>query len=67
MQSVHAATVFTGRSVERDRYIVFDGATLKGVSASRRGELVGECAVVTPAFIDAHSHIGIHRHGHPGA
>ncbi len=67
MKCVHAATVYTGHSVKRDQYLLFEGATLKGLSPRRQGTQVGECAVMTPAFIDAHSHIGIHRHGHPSA
>lgn len=67
MKCVHAKTVYTGRSVERDRYVCFEGTSIAGVSARPQGELAGECEVLTPAFIDAHSHIGIHRHGQPGA
>ena len=67
MKCVRAATVYTGHTVERDRYILFEGAKFKGLSTHRQGTLVGDCAVITPAFIDAHSHIGIHRHGHPSA
>jgi imidazolonepropionase-like amidohydrolase len=67
MNCVHAKTIYTGSSVQRDAYLLFDGEKLAGFSASRKGELVGECAVLTPAFIDAHSHIGIHRHGYPSA
>ncbi len=38
---------------------------VKGVSPELKGELVGKFPVVTPAFIDAHCHIGMERSGEP--
>jgi imidazolonepropionase-like amidohydrolase len=67
MKCVRADVVFTGRAVERDRYLIFEGNLLRGLSPRPRGTQIGECAVMTPAFVDAHSHIAIHRHGHPAA
>lgn len=67
MKCVRADVVYTGRTVERDRYLVFEDNLLRGVSPRPRGTQVGACAVLTPAFVDAHSHIAIHRHGHPAA
>ena len=66
-ECIRAKTIYTGRKVVRDSYVVFDGAKLDGVSKTKRGKVVGECAVVTPAFIDPHSHIGMFRSGEPGA
>jgi len=59
--------IYTGKTIQKNAYLVFRDDEIAGLSASRKGELVGECAVLTPALIDAHSHIGIHRHGEPGA
>jgi imidazolonepropionase-like amidohydrolase len=66
MSCIRAGLVYTGRSVEKDAYVCFDGRKLAGVSRAKRGKLLGEFAVVTPAFLDAHSHIGMHRAGEPG-
>jgi len=66
-ESIKAKTIYTGRKVVKDSYVVFDGRKLDGVSKTKKGKVVGECAVVTPAFIDPHSHIGMFRSGEPGA
>jgi imidazolonepropionase-like amidohydrolase len=65
MQCVHAKTVYTGRSVVEDAYVAFSGQTIAGVSRRPRGEVIGRFDTVTPAFIDPHSHIGMHRAGEP--
>jgi len=67
MKSVFAKTIYTGKSVIQDTFLVFSGQKISGLSASRKGELIGEYAVLTPALIDAHSHIGMHRSGEPSA
>ncbi len=67
MTCIQAGTVYTGEAIRNDVYLVFSGDRIVGLSASPKGEQVAECAVLTPAFIDAHSHIGVHRHGAPGA
>jgi imidazolonepropionase-like amidohydrolase len=66
LTSVFAKTIYTGRGVQDEGFLVFDHATIVGISPKARGEVTAECRVLTPAFVDAHSHIGIHRHGHPG-
>jgi imidazolonepropionase-like amidohydrolase len=65
MKSIYAKTVYTGRSVARRAFVLFDGQKLAGVSPTKEGDLVGEFDVVTPAFIDPHSHIGMDRAGEP--
>ncbi len=40
---------------------------MKGVSKEPKGEFLGKFPVVTPAFIDAHCHIGMERAGEPGS
>lgn len=67
MKSVFAKTIYTGKSVRQNTFLVFSGQKISGLSASRKGELMGEYAVLTPALIDAHSHIGMHRSGEPSA
>jgi imidazolonepropionase-like amidohydrolase len=67
MKSIFAKTIYTGKSVRQDTFLVFSGRKISGLSASRKGELIGEYAVLTPALIDAHSHIGMHRSGEPSA
>jgi imidazolonepropionase-like amidohydrolase len=65
VQCVYGQTVYTGYSVVSDAHVVFDGTTVVGLSHSRRGRLCGEFAVITPAFIDPHNHIGMERAGEP--
>ena len=67
MQNIRADLLHTGAGVRRGAYLLFDGNRIAGISDRPRGETVGECAVLTPALVDAHSHIGIHRHGEPVA
>ena len=66
MKSVFAETLYTGKEVVKHTHVLFEGNTIKGVSTERAGEFIGKFPVVTPAFIDAHSHIGMERSGEPG-
>lgn len=65
MSCVHAKLIYTGKSTVQNGYLVFDGARIKGVSKTKTGTLQGKFDVITPAFIDAHSHIGMVRGGEP--
>ncbi|NVL93019.1 MAG: amidohydrolase family protein [Desulfobacterales bacterium] len=65
MNCVHAKTVYTGNSVVEDAYVLFDGQNIADVSKGKGGTLLGEFEVLTPAFIDPHSHIGMTRAGEP--
>ena len=67
MTYVRARTLYTGTSVLKDAYLLFDGTTIAGVSRAPKGEPAGEYPVVTPAFIDPHCHIGMERSGEPGS
>ena len=67
MKYVHARVLYTGKTVKRDVNLQFNGRVVTGISGSSSGELVGEYPVVTPALIDPHSHIGMHRAGEPSA
>jgi len=65
MNCVHAKEIYTGRGVVRDAYLAFDGRKIAGISKSPRGKALGRFAAATPAFIDAHCHIGLVRAGEP--
>jgi len=65
MNCVFAKTIYTGKSMAYDRYLVFRGKNISGISKSAKGELRGHFEVLTPAFIDPHSHIGMERSGEP--
>ena len=65
MNSVFAKTIYSGKSIISDAYIVFDQQKISGITTSKKGKLVGKFAVITPAFVDAHSHIGMARAGEP--
>ncbi len=67
MKSIFAETLYTGKEVLKHTHLLFEGSMIKGVSTEPGGELVGKFPVVTPAFIDAHSHIGMERSGEPGS
>ncbi|PSO08466.1 imidazolonepropionase [Candidatus Marsarchaeota G2 archaeon BE_D] len=66
MQYVKAELLYDGVGVQRNVYVGFEGDVVSYVGKSKRGggEVLGE-GVVTPAFIDGHSHIGMARSGEP--
>ena len=65
MNSIFANTIYTGKSIVSDRYLVFKGPNIIGLAKTAKGRLLGRCKVLTPAFIDPHSHIGMERSGEP--
>jgi imidazolonepropionase-like amidohydrolase len=65
MNCVYGKKIYTGKSVAEEGYLVFNGQRIAGLSKSPRGGLLGKYPVITPAFIDAHSHIGMARAGEP--
>ena len=65
MNCVHGKTVYTGKKVIENAYVTFEGKRCAGVSKQKKGQLLGRFDVVTPAFIDAHSHIAMVRAGEP--
>jgi imidazolonepropionase-like amidohydrolase len=67
VKSVFAETLYTGDEVVRNVHLVFEGNQVRGVSKEVKGDFLGKFPVVTPAFIDAHSHIGMERAGEPGS
>ncbi len=65
MECVYANTIYTGNSVVNNAYLLFEKREIVGIYKSQKGTLQGEFAVITPAFIDPHSHIGMYRAGEP--
>lgn len=65
MECVFARTIYTGRRVIENAYVFIKNQRIEGISSKKTGELSGEFEVVTPAFIDPHSHIGLERSGEP--
>ena len=64
-QCVRGELIYTGKTRRENAFLVFENDRIIGISEKPAGELVGEYAVLTPAFIDPHSHIGLRRHGEP--
>jgi imidazolonepropionase-like amidohydrolase len=65
MNCVLSNIMYTGKSVVNNAYLLFEGQKIIGISKSKKGSLLGTFAVITPAFIDPHSHIGMCRAGEP--
>jgi len=65
MLSIKGKVVYTGESVKKNLYVNFKGSKIDSVSNAPKGELIGEYECITPAFIDAHCHIGMFRAGEP--
>ncbi len=65
MNSIFANTVYTGRKIVSDAHVVINGRKFSGIFKKAQGDVVGRFPVVTPAFVDPHSHIGMARAGEP--
>jgi imidazolonepropionase-like amidohydrolase len=65
MEHLFARTLYTGKKVIRNAYISMKDQWINGISLKKPGQLTGEYDVITPAFIDPHSHIGMERSGEP--
>lgn len=66
MPSIRANTVYTGRDVLSNSAITWEENAIASVGAPA-AQVDGQYAVITPALIDAHSHIGLIRGGEPSA
>ncbi|ASJ04626.1 amidohydrolase [Thermococcus barossii] len=66
MKAVKASLLYDGLgNVLRDVYVVFDRDIVDVTKEKpKEAEIIAE-GVVTPAFIDGHSHIGMDRYGEP--
>jgi imidazolonepropionase-like amidohydrolase len=62
---VFAESLYDGRTLQQGVSVVVEGDTIVDVVSRKLKASVN--GVVTPAFIDAHSHIGMARYGEPGA
>jgi imidazolonepropionase-like amidohydrolase len=65
MNFIRAKKIYTGKSIIQDACLTFDGPQIVRVSKTPKGRSLGKFAVITPAFIDPHSHIGLARSGEP--
>ena len=68
MKVIKSRLLFDGVDEKRDYFIGFEDDEIKYVGNSQpkeSSEIIAEGAVVTPAFIDSHSHIGMVRSGEP--
>lgn len=66
MKAVKATTLYDGKGSKKDVYVGFEGSEFVYVDTKKPDcDVIGE-GVVTPAFIDPHSHIGLDRAGEPG-
>lgn len=65
MKSIFGKLIYTGNGVIENSYVAFENNIIKEISKSPIGEVMGKYEVITPAFIDAHSHIGMERAGEP--
>jgi imidazolonepropionase-like amidohydrolase len=65
MNSIFAKTIYTGKNIVTDAHVVFSGPKISGISRKAKGKVLGKFPVITPAFVDPHSHIGMARAGEP--
>lgn len=65
MNCVFAKTIYTGCSLNENAFVQIKNDRIAGISKTAQGRLLGKFEVITPAFIDPHSHIGINRAGEP--
>ncbi|MDP2808199.1 MAG: amidohydrolase, partial [bacterium] len=62
---IHATTLYDGQHKRNNVYIAVEGDKITEISSKKtKSDAEG---IVTPAFIDAHSHIGMFRSGEPGS
>ncbi len=65
MKLIRCHRLFDGRNESRDVFVGFENENIGYVgNVKHEGEIIGE-GIVTPAFVDAHSHIGMIRAGEP--
>jgi len=62
---IHAKTLISDCKTIADRWVVIEGDTITEVSKKRMK--ASYSGIVTPAFVDPHSHIGMFRAGEPGS
>jgi imidazolonepropionase-like amidohydrolase len=65
MNYISAKTIYTGKKVLSNAHLLFNGKKINSISKTKTGRNLGKFNVLTPAFIDPHSHIGMERAGEP--
>ncbi len=65
MRAYRARVLYDGKGVRRNVYVIVDKDKIIDVTTSKPDCDILECEVITPAFIDGHSHIGMARYGEP--
>lgn len=65
MNFISADKIYTGKKIVSNAYLLFDGKKISAISKTKKGRCLGEYEVLTPAFVDPHSHIGMERAGEP--
>jgi imidazolonepropionase-like amidohydrolase len=65
MQSVYARVAYTGLGVLEESYVNFEGDKIVSITERPEGDVLFKAEVITPAFIDPHSHVGMARSGEP--
>ncbi len=69
MHIIKSSILYDGIDEKYNYYIGFEGDTITYIGSEKpvikSFEIIAEDVVVTPAFIDAHSHIGMARAGEP--
>lgn len=65
--SIHADLLYTGDGFLENGRLDVSGKMITAVRSASDDAVVASYPVVTPAFVDPHSHIGIHRAGEPAA
>src|ERR687893_612976 len=69
MKIIKSTTLYDGADEKRNCYVGFEGDKISYVGPEKplqnEAEIIAEDVVVTPAFIDSHSHIGMVRAGEP--
>ena len=67
MKAVKANLLYDGKGVQKNVYVCINGNSISDVTANKPDcDIISE-GIVTPAFIDPHSHIGLDRAGEPGS
>ena len=62
---IRAELLYDGNALKQNQVVVVEDGRITDVGTSRaKADLAG---IVTPAFIDAHSHIGMERQGEPAS
>ena len=65
IKSLFAKTLYTGEELLRNKYVNYKDNLITGISDEPSGNILGKFDTITPAFIDAHCHIGMFRAGEP--